>query len=81
MIVNEAPRLAITQNERPTPWDDQWHTVKLTRNAVSGEIAIYFDDMSKPHMQVNDKTFKTGRIGLGSFDDLNAFDDVVLIAK
>ncbi|MEL6105111.1 MAG: hypothetical protein AAFU85_03710 [Planctomycetota bacterium] len=81
MIVNDAPRLAMTQNERLTPWDDQWHDVKLIRDAASGQITVYFDDMSEPHMTVNDKTFQKGRIGLGSFDDLNAFDDVVLIAK
>lgn len=81
MIVNEAPRLALTDNEKETPWDDQWHNVKLVRDVNSGTIAIYFDDMTKPHMQVVDKTFTNGRIGLGSFDDLNAFDDVVIFAK
>lgn len=81
MIVNEAPRLALTKNENRTPWDDQWHDVKLTRDATTGDIAIYFDEMETPHMQVSDKTFGKGRIGLGSFDDLDAFDDVVIFAK
>lgn len=81
MIVNEAPRLALTTNEKETPWDGNWHRVKLDRNVESGDIKIYFDDMETPHMQIKDTTFKTGRIGLGSFDDLNAFDDVVITAK
>ena len=81
MIVNEAPRLALTKNTRETPWDDQWHDVKLTRDVSTGEIAVYFDDMKEPHMRVKDDTFRSGRIGIGSFDDLNAFDNVVLIAK
>ncbi|QEF99320.1 hypothetical protein Mal15_33840 [Stieleria maiorica] len=81
MIVNEAPRLALTDNQRETPWDDQWHRVKLVRDVQTGRIAIFFDDMSKPHMEVFDKTFTGGRIGLGSFDDLNAFDDVVVHAR
>ena len=81
MIVNEAPRLALTSNEKRTPWDDEWHTVKLGRDVQSGRIAVYFDDMQTPHMEVIDKTFSEGRIGLGSFDDLNAFDDVVIVAK
>lgn len=81
MIVNEAPRLALTKNEKTTPWDDQWHQVKLVRDAQAGTIAVYFDDMSEPHMQVTDKTFTKGRIGLGSFDDLNAFDDVVVLPR
>lgn len=78
MIVNEAPRLAMTKNERLTPWDDQWHTVRLERNVDTGSIKVYFDDMTDPHMQIIDKTFDRGQIGIGSFDDLNEFDDVVI---
>ncbi len=76
MIVNEAPRSALTDNDKNTPWDDQWHQVRLVRNAVSGEIKVYFDDMENPHMQIVDKRFLKGRIGIGSFDDLNEFDDI-----
>ncbi len=81
MIVNEAPRRALTDNQKRTPWDDQWHRVKVVRDVESGRIAVYFDDMETPHMEVTDRTFVTGRIGLGSFDDLNAFDDVVIVAR
>ena len=79
MIVNAAPRTPLTKNEKNTPWSESgWHDVKLVRNVKSGKIAIYFDDMENPHMQVEDKTFGKGRIGLGSFDDMNAFDEVKL---
>lgn len=78
MIVKEAPRLAITTNERLTPWDDQWHTVRVTHEVASGRIQVFFDDMTEPHMQVVDQRFSKGRIGIGSFDDLNEFDDVVV---
>ncbi|MDB4679074.1 hypothetical protein OAE79_01925 [Rhodopirellula sp.] len=78
MIVNEAPRLALTKNEQMTPWDDQWHNVRLLREAGSGRISVYFDDFEKPLMEVSDQRFKKGRIGIGSFDDLNEFDDVVV---
>ena len=78
MIVKEAPRLAITKNERLTPWDDQWHSVRVVRDIDSGSIKVYFDDMTTPHMEVIDKNFGAGRIGVGSFDDLNEFDDVVV---
>ncbi|MEO2008623.1 MAG: hypothetical protein ABGX22_08110 [Pirellulaceae bacterium] len=78
MIVKNAPRLALTKNEKKTPWNDDWHDVKLVRDAAKGTIEIYFDDMTKPHMTVNDKTFGKGRIGIGSFDDMNAFDQVEL---
>lgn len=75
MIVNEAPRLALTKNEKLTPWDDQWHDVMVRRNIDTGLIEVFFDDMTTPHMSVTDKTFGAGRIGIGSFDDLNAFDE------
>tara|TARA_R110002072_G_scaffold38414_1_gene111333 strand:+ start:16425 stop:17111 length:687 start_codon:yes stop_codon:yes gene_type:complete len=78
MIVNDAPRLALTTNEKLTPWDNDWHNVLLRRDVESGKIEIYFDDMETPHMSVVDKTFGAGRVGLGSFDDLNEFDDVVV---
>ncbi len=81
MIVKEAPRKAMTKNERLTPWDDQWHTVRVSRDLKSGSIEVYFDDMKTPHMKVNDKTFGEGRVGIGSFDDLNEFDDVVVTAR
>lgn len=74
MIVKEAPRLALTKNEKLTPWDDQWHNVMVRRNIDTGLIEVFFDDMTTPHMSVTDKTFGAGRVGIGSFDDLNAFD-------
>ena len=81
MIVKDAPRKAITQNKNKTPWDDQWHNVKLVRDSKKGTIEIYFDDMKKPHMSAVDKTFGKGRIGLGSFDDMNDFDDIKIWGK
>ena len=81
MIVKDAPRLALTKNEKPTPWDDKWHTVKLERRIGDGTIEIYFDDMETPHMSVKDTTFGREKIGVGSFDDLNEFDDIKLVGK
>ena len=75
MIVNEAPRLALTQNETKTPWDDDWHVVRLVRDVDAGTIEVFFDDLKTPMMSVTDSTFKTGRVGIGSFDDMNEFDD------
>ena len=76
MIVNGAARKALTTNTNPTPWDDNWHDVKIVRDTQEGTIAIYFDNMQEPHMQVVDKTFGKGRLGIGSFDDMNDFDNV-----
>jgi hypothetical protein len=78
MIVKEAPRLAMTKNQKRTPWDDKWHNVRVERNIDTGSIKVYFDDMTTPHMEVVDKHFTSGQIGIGSFDDLNEFDDIVV---
>jgi hypothetical protein len=78
MIVNGEPRRAITENTKLVPWDDKWHTVKIVRESKAGVIEVYFDDMETPHMRAVDKSFGKGRIGIGSFDDMNDFDNVVL---
>ena len=78
MIVKDAPRTPMTENEKRTPWNDEWHNVKVVRDSKTGKIEIYFDDMESPHMATSDKTFGKGRIGIGSFDDMNDFDDVKL---
>ena len=81
MIVNNEPRKAITNNEQKVPWDDQWHQVKVERDSREGTIRVYFDDMKTPHLEATDQTFHKGRIGIGSFDDMNDFDDVRLYGK
>jgi acetyl esterase/lipase len=80
MIVNNEPRRPLTDNKNLVPWDDQWHNVKLVRNSKDGTIAIYFDDMTKPVMSTVDRAFAKGRVGIGSFDDMNEFDDVQVFA-
>ena len=81
MIVNNEPRRPLTDNKKEVPWDDGWHTVKVVRNSASGAIQVYFDDMKNAHLTAADKSFGTGRMGIGSFDDMNAFDDVRLYGK
>jgi hypothetical protein len=80
-IVNGQPRQKISTKTTPgTDWDDNWHNVRVTRDAKSGEIDVYFDDMKKPVMHAVDKTFPSGRLGVGSFDDTGRFDKVLVIA-
>jgi acetyl esterase/lipase len=80
MIVNGEPRRPLTENKNTIPWDDRWHTVKLIRKLSTGSIEVYFDDMDRPIMQATDKTFGVGRVGIGSFDDQNEFDDIRVLA-
>jgi len=82
MLVDDAPRKMITKNKSPgVPWDDEWHNVKIVRRTADGAIEIYFDDMDKPMMIAEDKTFTSGRVGLGSFDDNGCWDDFKLYGK
>jgi hypothetical protein len=81
-IVNGADRVKIsTKTTKGTPWDDQWHHVKVVRHIGDGTIEIYFDDMKTPIMTAQDKTFVWGQVGIGSFDDSGHWDDVKLYGK
>lgn len=76
-IVNGADRVKISTKTSPgTPWDDQWHPIKITRNVGDGSIQVYWDDMKTPVMTATDKTFTWGQVGIGSFDDSGLWDDV-----
>ena len=77
-IVNGKPRVKIsTKTTEGTPWQDNtWHLVKIIRKASTGDIAVYFDDMSSPIMEANDTTFTKGLFGIGSFDDTGMWDDI-----
>ncbi len=78
-IVNGKDRVKIsTTSTDGTPWDDEWHAVKVVRDVDSGKIEIYWGDMKKPIMTAQDKTFTWGQVGIGSFDDTGLWDDVVL---
>ncbi|MEX0725095.1 MAG: hypothetical protein WD065_02420, partial [Planctomycetaceae bacterium] len=81
-IVNDAPRkkISVTSTEG-TNWDDEWHHARVVRNVESGEISIYFDDMETPVMTAVDKTFTSGLVGVGSFDDTGDFDNVLVYAN
>ena len=77
-IVNDASRTAIAnETTRGVTWgENQWHKVRIERNTGSGTIKVYFDDFSKPIMVAEDKTFASGCVGFGSFDDKGKIDNV-----
>jgi len=78
-IVNGAPRLKISTETTPgTKWDDDWHRVKIAHDTSDGTIEVFFDNMKRPVMEAIDETFRWGQIGLGAFDDLGNFDNIVL---
>lgn len=78
-LVDGKPRVSIARSRTEgTAWNEGWHDVRIRRDPESGLIQVYFDDMTRPVMTAEDKTFARGRIGLGSFDDVGMFDDLVL---
>jgi hypothetical protein len=81
-IVNDAPRLALAKEiSNGVTWGDKtWHKVRVERKLSDGSINVYFDDMAKPIMSGTDKTFGTGYIGFGSFDDLGKVDNIKIYA-
>ena len=80
-LVNGKDRISIATARAPgTPWDDDWHHLRIVRK-ISGLIEVFFDDMTAPVMQADDQTFREGRVGLGSFEDLGRFDDFELWGK
>jgi len=58
--------------------DRAWHSFKVTCDAGTGEIRAYLDDMTAPILTARDPTLGHGLVGVGSFDDTGAFDDLVL---
>lgn len=81
-IVNGEPRKKIsTKTTDGTPWDNGWHHARIVRDVESGAIEVYFDDMETPVMTAVDKTFVHGQIGIGSFDDMGNFDDVLVYGR
>jgi len=78
-IVDDAARISIAgYRTAGTPWDDNWHNVRLFRNAETGRIEVYFDGSPAPVMTAVNNRFRWGRIGVGSFDDIGQFDDLEL---
>ena len=81
-LEDHAPRRALaTSTTKGIDWGTNvWHHLKLERSLKDGAIRVYFDDLSKPIMTAQDKTFGEGAIGIGSFDDTGKFRSIHLHA-
>ncbi|MDX1952474.1 MAG: hypothetical protein SFY81_09830 [Verrucomicrobiota bacterium] len=77
-IVNGAPRTNIaTETTRGVEWGlNTWHKVRIERTVSDGMIKVFFDDMQKPIMIAQDKTFQWGQLGFGSFDDTGKIKNI-----
>jgi hypothetical protein len=82
-VVTNAPRIAIAkETTKGVDWGlGVWHKVRLERDTGEGTIKVFFDDLTKPIMLAKDKTFSSGYIGFGSFDDTGMIDNVRIWAS
>lgn len=77
-LVRNAPRTKIA---RETTKGVQWglnipHRVRVERRLAEGAIKVFFDDLTQPIMQAEDRSFGAGAIGFGSFDDTGRVDNI-----
>jgi len=78
-IVNGGDRKRIAGiSAAPALPDNNWHHVRIARDARIGSIEIFMDRSSQPLFSVTDQTFKCGLIGIGSFDETGDFKNIEL---
>jgi len=82
-IVNDAPRLKFAKEvTKGVNWGlGVWHHVRIERKVSDGTVRVFFDDMEKPIMVGEDKTFGSGAIGFGSFDDTGKITNIKVWAE
>ncbi|GAA2359792.1 calcium-binding protein [Nonomuraea africana] len=75
-VVNNADRLRIDHQwngqvgASPAVTDAEWHRVRVRHCADTGQISVYVDGATEPLMTATDRTFDSGRVGFGSFDNI-----------
>ncbi|GLW63455.1 hypothetical protein Arub01_16990 [Actinomadura rubrobrunea] len=89
-VVNDADRQRIDQQWNgdrlvphgapPAVTDEAWHDVRVKHCADTGEIAVYVDGSRRPLMTAVDTTFRSGRVGFGSFDNVGRLRDLTVTA-
>jgi hypothetical protein len=82
-IVKDAPREKFAkESTKGVNWGlGVWHKVRVERKVSDGTVRVWFDDMSKPIMTGEEKTFGAGAIGFGSFDDTGKVANIRIWAK
>lgn len=82
-IVNNAPRAKFArETTKGANWGlGVWHRVRIERKASAGTVRVFFDDLEKPIMTGEEKTFDKGFIGFGSFDDTGKITNIKVWGK
>jgi hypothetical protein len=81
-IVNNAPREKFAREvTKGVNWGlNVWRKVRIERKVSDGSVRVFFEDMTKPIMVAEDKTFGPGEIGFGSFDDTGKITNIKVYA-
>lgn len=81
-LVNDADRKRL---DPPTSVgrlvDQGWHRVRLVRNADVGQIQVFFGSDPMPALSAVDATLRSGRVGVGSFDETAEFRGLELTGR
>jgi len=82
-VVNHADRRRIDDQSTENPpetrlMDTAWHQIRVDRDAQTGSIKVYLDDLRDPLITATDDTFSAGAVGFGSFDDTGAIRNIRL---
>lgn len=83
MRVKPDGRELIPHTTQPVPKlvKRDWQTIRAWYDKPSGMLRCYVDDMETPMMTCKVGELQAGAVGVGSFDDLVEFDDIVLQAE
>ena len=65
-----------SRGANPAIVDAEWHDVRVKHLPSTGEIAVYVDGSRDPLITATDKTFGSGRVGFGSFDNIGRLRDL-----
>jgi hypothetical protein len=81
-LVNGADRVKVNRERAGESifrlTDAGWHEFKVTYDADAAEIRAFLDDMDTPVVTASDTLFRSGLVGIGSFDDTGSFDNLSL---
>jgi hypothetical protein len=83
MRVKPDGREQLPHATRPVPklLKKDWQTIRVWYDKPSGMLRCYADDMETPMMSCKVGDLPVGAVGVGSFDDMVEFDDIVLKAE
>lgn len=83
-VVDNADRLRIDDQWNghvgapPAVTDTAWHHVQVRHCTETGRISVHVDGAAEPLMTATDRTFASGRVGFGSFDNIGSMRDLTV---